>query len=95
MYQAKEHVTLDTLLGKLKERVATRQSGWKWSRSTLYKFITSKMNFIHKDRKIHYEALHEDVTIAEQRIKFIKQIKDIEIKGGQYTFKMRLGSIKI
>ena len=67
MYQAKVHVTLDTMLGKLKERLETRQLGWKWSRSTLYKLLTSKINFIYTDRKSHYEALHEDVTIAEQR----------------------------
>ena len=35
MYKAKMHVTLDTLYQKLKEKIATRQSGWKWCQTTL------------------------------------------------------------
>ena len=47
MYKAKRHVTFDTLYQKLKEKIATRQSGWKWCQTTLYNFLTIKMNYAY------------------------------------------------
>ena len=51
MYKKKEHVTLDTLLKKLQDRIATRITAWKWGRTTLYRLLTTKMNFNYGMKK--------------------------------------------
>ena len=50
MYKEKIHVTLDSLLLKLKSQVATRQSAWHWARATLHRFLTNKMSFFTQIR---------------------------------------------
>ena len=81
MYKEKLHVTLDTLLQKLKARIATRQSAWIWFKTSLYNFLTNKMNYTYSEKKSHYESIKEDVVIAEQRIKYIKQLKAYRDEG--------------
>jgi len=81
MYQQKKHVTLDTLLLQLKNKLSTRQTKWKWSRTTLYKLLTSRMNYNYTEKKSHYESLKENVVIAEQRVKYIKQVKAYRDEG--------------
>ena len=39
------------------------------------------MNYTYSDKKSHYESLKENVTIDEQRIKYIKQVKEYREKG--------------
>jgi len=77
---------LDTLLQKLKARIATRQTAWIWSRTTLYNFLTNKMNYTYSEKKSHYESIKEDVVIAEQRIKYIKQLKAYRDEGRAIYF---------
>ena len=45
MHAENIHVTLDSLLLKLKSQVATRQSAWHWARATLHRFLTNKMMY--------------------------------------------------
>ena len=67
MYKAKEHVTIDTILGKLQANKGGRKkhAKWIWSRTTLYNFLVKKMHFVYKKKKNHYESLKENVSIAE------------------------------
>ena len=81
MYEEKIPVTLDNLQAKLEERVMTRQSGWKWCRSTLYKFLTTKMGYSYTNQRSHYKNLREDVTIANQRIQYIKSVQKYRKEG--------------
>ena len=62
MYPQKYHVTLDTLLAKLKGRVATKQNKWKWARVTLHRFLTIKISYNYIDKRSHYNSFHEDVV---------------------------------
>ena len=84
MYKKKEHVTIETLYNKLSERVNTSKNGWKWSQSTLYRFITTKMGYSYTMQKSYYEQLKEDVEIANQRMKYIKKIQYYRKKGRNF-----------
>ena len=75
MYKNKKHVTLNTLLQPLKERVATRTLQWKWAKATLHRFLTNIMHYCYTDKKSHYESIRENVAIAEQCVIYLKQIK--------------------
>jgi len=81
MYAEKKHVTLDTLLKRLEELRVTRMSGWKWSRSTLYRFLTDKMHYTYGKRRTYYQNLKEDVSIAAQRVNYIKKVRQYRSEG--------------
>ena len=81
MYGEKIHLTLDSLLHKLKEKVSTRNSFWKWERTTLYRFMTSKIGYSYTKTRSYYEDLKEDVTIADQRIRYIKSVQKYRNAG--------------
>lgn len=80
MYKKKQHVTLDTILAQLKEN-KTRQTKWQWCRTTLYTFLTTSMNYVYKPKKSYYKSLKENAAIAEQRVRFIKQIQAYRSEG--------------
>ena len=75
MYKKKEHVTIKTYQNKLNEKVNTSKNAWKWSQSTLYRFITTKLRYSYTMQKSYYEQLKDDVKIANQRMKYIKKIQ--------------------
>ena len=54
MYKAKEHVTIDTILGKLQANKEGRKkhAKWIWSRTTLYNFLVKKCILFTRKRKI-------------------------------------------
>lgn len=81
MYATKERVTLDTLLKKLTEPVKTRSTIWVWSRSTLHRFLVEKMRYTYGDRRSHYQDLKEEVSIAAQRIAYIKNVRAYRAEG--------------
>lgn len=77
----KQRVTVDVILRHLELRPNTRSSGWKWSRTTLYRFLTDKMNYTYGKRRSYYDELRENVTIAAQRIEYIKRIQQYRAEG--------------
>ncbi|TMW55725.1 hypothetical protein Poli38472_010607 [Pythium oligandrum] len=81
MYAAKQHVTLDTLLKTLQDKRVTRTSGWKWSRSTLYRFLTDTMHYTYGKRRTYYQNLKENVSIAAQRVAYIKKVQEYRAEG--------------
>lgn len=83
MYKAQEHVTLDTILTKLQAKRGGRikHTKWKWSRTTLYNFLIKQMNYCYKSKKSYYDSVKEDLTIAEQRVKYLKQLKEYREEG--------------
>lgn len=81
MYSEKKHVTVDSLLNELQNSTATRLTEWRWSRSTLYRFLVNKMNYSYGQRTGHYEQLLEKTSIIVQRIEYIKQIKKYRSEG--------------
>ena len=86
MCTTKEHVTIDSLFNKLKERVNTRQTDWHWSRATLHRFITSKTDFCYGLQTSYYKQIKEDVEIAHQRLKYINQIQLYRNEGRQIFY---------
>ena len=81
LYREKVLVTLNSVLGKLQAKIQTRNSGWKWSRSTLYRMLTKKMNYTYSTKKSYYESLKEDVAIGEQRMNYLQQVKEFRKQG--------------
>lgn len=81
MYKKKEPVTLDTLLSKLQDKIATRNSGWKWGRTTLYNFLTNRMSYSYKMRKTYHQSLKEDIVVAQQRVKYCNQVQAYRKEG--------------
>jgi len=80
LYRDKVHITLDLLLSKLKERRnANKDLEWKWERTTLHKFLTTKMSYCYRKKESYHDRLKEKVVIADQRIKYIKKIQEDEI----------------
>lgn len=81
MYADKNHVTLTTLLAELQAERVTRSSGWKWSRATLHRFLTTKMSFSYGQRPSYYQQLKENASVAAQRTKYIREIKAARAAG--------------
>lgn len=81
MYVDNKHVTVTTLLAELTTARVTRSSGWKWSRATLHRFLTTKMRYTHGSRSTYYEQLKENASVAAQRSKYIREIKAYRSQG--------------
>lgn len=81
MYSDKKHVTLTTLMAELQSERVTSSSGWNWSRATLHRFMTSKMNFSYGQRPSYYQQLKENVSVAGQRAKYIREVMAARAAG--------------
>ena len=86
MYHQKEHVTINSLFSKLNKRINTRNTGWTWGRTTLYRFLTTKMGYSYTTRKTYYKQLKENVANALQRVKYIQQIQLYRNEGKEIFY---------
>jgi hypothetical protein len=81
MYAAKKYVTLTTLLTELQSERVTRSTGWKWSRATLHRFLTTRMRHTYGRQSTYYQQLKENASVAAQRSKYIRTIKAYRSEG--------------
>lgn len=83
MYTAKEHVTLDSVLAKLHGKT-DNNSLCNMEVESLDSppfFLTSKISYSYGKRRTHDDNLKEDVSIAAQRVRYIKRIREIRVQG--------------
>jgi len=74
----KKTVTLDSQ----DKRIVSEHPGWRWSRSTLWRALTSRLGF-HFDRRHHgyYERLREDAENSRRRALYLQFMFKYQSEG--------------
>lgn len=78
--QEKAMPSLEGVFSRLKEMPCTRNGGWKWGQTTLYRFML-RIGFSFGTGKSHYDHVKESLEIQEQRASYIEWVRKYRREG--------------